>query len=145
VEAPSSFEGTGQRIRNHSQVLEERRGTCLDLACTYAAALEQAGVNPALAVVEGHAFTGYLTEETELPAVVLTDEGAIVTVADSDVFDAVETTALCVREEPVPFDQARGLVRRWWRADLAKVDYLVDVHAAHRRVKPLPSIRIDGG
>ncbi|WP_170163172.1 DUF4011 domain-containing protein [Bogoriella caseilytica] len=145
VEAPSSFEGTGQRVRTHAQVLEERRGTCLDLACTYAAALEQAGIHPVIAVVKGHAFTGYLTEETELPAVALTDESAIVTVADSDVFDAVETTALCVHEEPIAFDQARGLVRRWWRAQLSEVAYLLDVNAAHRRVKPLPSIRLEAG
>ncbi len=63
VEAPASFEGIGQRIRTHSEVLTERRGTCLDLACTFAAALEQAGIHPVLAVVDGHAFTGYLTDE----------------------------------------------------------------------------------
>src|SRR5690606_6383568 len=34
VEAPSSFEGTGQRIRTHAEVLGGRRGNCLDLACT---------------------------------------------------------------------------------------------------------------
>lgn len=145
VQAPASFEDTGQRIRTHAQVLDEGRGNCLDLACTYAAALEQAGLHPVIAIVEGHAFTGYLTAKTELPAVALTAQGGIATVADSDVFDAVETSALCVREEPIPFDQARGLVRRWWRADLDKVAYLLDVHAAHRSVKPMPSIRLEGG
>src|SRR5690606_32834334 len=122
VEAPSSFEGTGQRIRTHAEVLGGRRGNCLDLACTFAAALEQAGVHPVLAVVEGHAFAGYLTEETELPAVALTERAAVVTVTDADVFDAVETAAVCARETPVTFDEARGLVRRWWRADIEKVD-----------------------
>lgn len=145
VEAPSSFEGTGQRIRTHAEVLGGRRGNCLDLACTFAAALEQAGVHPVLAVVEGHAFAGYLTEETELPAVALTERAAVVTVTDADVFDAVETAAVCARETPVTFDEARGLVRRWWRADIEKVDYLLDVSAAHRRVRPLPSIRVEGG
>lgn len=144
VEAPSSFEGTGQRIRTHSEVLEERRGTCLDLACTYAAALEQAGVHPVLTVAQGHAFTGYLTDETELPTVAVTERGAIITIADSDVFDAVELTAVCLRSEPVSFDEARGDVRRWWRTDLSKIEYLLDVHAAHRRVQPLPSIRVEG-
>ncbi|MHA7618118.1 DUF4011 domain-containing protein [Cellulosimicrobium cellulans] len=145
VEAPSSFEGTGQRIRTHAQVLEERRGTCLDLACTFAAALEQAGVHPVLALVDGHAFAGYLTDDSELPSVTVSEPSGIVTVADSDLFDAVETTLLCARDEPVSFDDARGAVRHWWREDLAKVESLLDVHAAHRRVKPLPSIRTEGG
>ncbi|MFD6176394.1 MULTISPECIES: DUF3320 domain-containing protein [unclassified Isoptericola] len=145
VEAPSSFEGTGQRIRTHAAVLEERRGTCLDLACTYAAALEQAGLHPVLVVVDGHAFTGYLTEESELPSVTVTEPAAIVTVADSDLFDAVETTAVCASEAPRGFDEARGAVRHWWRADLDQVSHLFDVHAAHRYVRPLPAIRTEGG
>src|SRR5699024_8636345 len=77
VQPPASFEGTGQRIRTHNQVLNEQRATCLDLACTYAAALEQAGLHPVLVLTEGHAFTGYLTEEAELPTLAVTQRGAI--------------------------------------------------------------------
>ncbi|MEK8226457.1 hypothetical protein NKG05_10855 [Oerskovia sp. M15] len=54
-------------------MLDERWGTCLDLACTYAAALEQAGVHPILAMVEGHAFAGFLTEDSQLPTIAVDD------------------------------------------------------------------------
>src|SRR5699024_9768748 len=88
---------------------------------------------------------GYLTEETELPTLAVTQQGAIATIADSDMFDAVETTAVCDGPQRVSFDQARGRVRRWWRADLGKVDYLLDLRAAHRLVRPMPSIRMEDG
>lgn len=144
VEPPASFEGTGQRVRSHAQVLDERWGTCLDLACTYAAALEQAGVRPILALVEGHAFAGFLTEDSQLPTIAVVDLGIVTTIADSSLFDAVETTALCSGESTTSFDEARGHVRRWWTADLDELRFLLDVHAAHRRVKPLPTIRKEG-
>ena len=143
VEPPASFEGTGQRIRSHSQVLAEGLGTCLDLACLYAAALEQAGVHPVLTVFEGHAFTGYLTEDEQLPAVVVLDQPTAMTIADSDFFDAVETTVLC-RPQP-SFDDARDATSRWWSSDMGKLRFLLDVHAAHHRVRPLPTIRTDDG
>lgn len=145
IQAPSSFEGTGQRIRTHREVLEERRGNCLDLACTYAAALEQAGIHSVIAVVEGHAFAGYLTDEVELPAVAITEKPAIVTIADSDLFDAVETTAVCAGDQALNFDQARGQARHWWHRNLNQVEYLLDVHAAHMHVKPLPTIQLTDG
>ncbi|MFD6166345.1 DUF4011 domain-containing protein [Oerskovia sp. NPDC060287] len=144
VEPPASFEGTGQRVRSHAQVLDERWGTCLDLACTYAAALEQAGVHPILALVEGHAFAGFLTEDSQLPTIAVVDLGIVTTIADSSLFDAVETTALCSGESTTSFDEARGHVRRWWSAGLDELRFLLDVHAAHRRVKPLPTIRTEG-
>ena len=143
VEPPASFEGTGQRIRSHSQVLSEGLGTCLDLACLYAAALEQAGVHPVLAVFEGHAFTGYLTEDEQLPAVVVLDQPTAMTIADSDFFDAVETTVLC-RPQP-SFEDARDATSHWWSADVGQLRFLLDVHAAHHRVRPLPTIRTDDG
>ena len=144
VEPPPSFEGTGQRIRSHREVLSERRGTCLDLACTYAAALEFAGLHPVIVMCEGHAFAGYLTDDTQLNTVALSSNAAIRTVADSDLFDALETTGLTEGNQ-IDFDEARGRVRHWWSFDIEKVRYLLDVSRAHRLVRPLPSIRVENG
>jgi DNA polymerase III delta prime subunit len=145
VEAPPSFEGTGQRIRSHGQVLDDRYGTCLDLSVLYAAVLEAAGLHPVIVVTQGHAFAGYLTEDAQLPDVGVTQPGAISTVMDSDLFEAVETTAVCAGDEPAGFDAARGHARRWRTTHLHEIDYLLDVHAAHRIVKPLPNLRLEGG
>ena len=58
VNPPASFEAQGQRIRLPDRILEARLATCLDLAVLTAACLEQAGLNPLLVVVQGHAFVG---------------------------------------------------------------------------------------
>ena len=144
VEPPASFEGTGQRIRSHGQVLSDGAGTCIDLACLYAAVLENVGLHPVLAVFEGHAFAGYLTEDEQLPSVVVIDQGTALTIADSDFFDSVELTSVC-GETATGFAYARQLTARWWSTDIAQLRFLLDVSAAHRRVKPLPTVRDVGG
>lgn len=145
VEEPASFESTGQRIRSHADVLEQHRGTCIDLACTYAAALEQAGIRPAIFVLRTHALVGYFTEDEQLPSPVLHEQGVIRTLVDSDVFEVVETTALCSSEHRTDFDHARGIARTSLRSAPEEIAHVVDISAAHRRVKPLPSMRWEGG
>jgi hypothetical protein len=59
---PSYGQGT-QRLRTPSQLLAERRGTCIDLALLLAACLEYVGISPVLFLLSGHAFAGYWRSE----------------------------------------------------------------------------------
>lgn len=59
---PSYGQGT-QRLRTPSQLLAERRGTCIDLALLLAACLEYIGIWPVLFLLSGHAFAGYWRSE----------------------------------------------------------------------------------
>lgn len=62
---PASYEIIGQRIRLPHKVLEQKMGTCLDLAVLYAACLEAVGLHPLLFFMTGHAFCGcWLENET---------------------------------------------------------------------------------
>lgn len=62
---PASYEVIGQRIRLPHKVLEQKMGTCLDLAVLYAACLEAVGLHPLLFFMTGHAFCGcWLENET---------------------------------------------------------------------------------
>lgn len=62
---PASFEYIGQKIRLANTVLEQKQGTCLDLAVLYASCLEAVGLNPIIIFIDGHAFCGcHLEEET---------------------------------------------------------------------------------
>jgi len=140
IEPPASFEGAGQKIRPPREVLLDRWGTCLDLTCTLAAAFEAAGLNPVIIACEGHAFTGVLLEDSQLAEVAVREPNQIVTLAESGLLVAVETTALTASAEPHTFEQARAATRRWFTRDLARVEYALDVRAAHRRVRPLPTI-----
>ena len=62
-EMPAGGErGWGQLVRPLDQILEERQGNCIELACAFASCLEQAGITPVIFFVHGHAFGGFFTE-----------------------------------------------------------------------------------
>jgi len=50
-----------QRVRTPSQIKEENCATCLDSAVLMASCIAQAGLEPVVFVVYGHAFAGYFT------------------------------------------------------------------------------------
>lgn len=60
---PASFERLGQRVRMPYSVLEQKGGTCLDLALLMASCLEAVGLNPLVILIKGHAFCGCWLEE----------------------------------------------------------------------------------
>jgi hypothetical protein len=139
INPPASFEDTGQKIRTPEQVLEDRLGTCLDLACTYAACLEQAGLNPVLCLIKGHAYAGVLTDGDIIfrnPS--LTVANAAVNLQDTGVLVPVETVSF-TEGTNIPFDAAVEVGRsRWQDPDAFRA--VVDVRAARRAgVRPLPS------
>lgn len=63
INPPPSYGQATQRLRTPSQLLAERRGTCIDLALLMAAALEYVGISPVLFLLAGHAFAGYWRSE----------------------------------------------------------------------------------
>lgn len=73
---PASFEGA-QRVRLPSDVLQEKGGTCLDLAVLYCACLESVGLSPMLIFTDGHAFAGCHLEEETFPECVVYDFSAL--------------------------------------------------------------------
>jgi hypothetical protein len=56
---PPSFKAKGQRLRSPSETIKGRRGTCIDLALLFAAALEYVEIYPVLFTFGGHAIAGY--------------------------------------------------------------------------------------
>src|SRR4051812_15935929 len=136
INPPASFEGTGQKIRPSHEVLVERWGTCLDLATTYAAALEHAGLHPVLVVCDGHAFAGHLLEEQQLPELVVRDPRVILNYVESGLLIPVETTSLRAGDQSAPFRDAIDATREagFWSHRSDDVLCLIDVVAAHRSV-----------
>ncbi len=70
---PTSFERDGQKIRLPSQILEGGVATCLDTTMLFAAAMEKAGLNPIIAMPEGHALVGVWLQPEELSTIVVED------------------------------------------------------------------------
>lgn len=141
VNPPASFESIGQKLRPIDRVLEEKQGTCIDLACAYAACLEQAGLFPVIFRVSGHAFAGYLTRETELNSSVIFEWPAIQSLIDSGLIVGVETVGI---PEKMSFASARQSIDRYLNP--AAMFSVLDVARAHREgVRPIPArIQRDG-
>lgn len=144
INPPPSYEGTGQKIRAHREVLDDRWGTCLDLTCAYAAALEAAGLNPVTVMCDGHAFAGVLVDDMQLPEVALTDPNTIVNLIDSRMLVTVETTAIATGPNSLDFADAQRATSPWFTHRLGQIENLLDVRRAHRRVRPMPSVSTDG-
>lgn len=73
---PASFERDGQKIRLPGHILATRLATCLDSTMLFASALEQAGLNPIVALPQGHAVAGVWLQPEELATIVI-DEAEI--------------------------------------------------------------------
>lgn len=59
INPPPAYSESDQRLRTPSDVLAERRGTCIDLALLLASCLEFVEIYPVIFLLEGHAFPGY--------------------------------------------------------------------------------------
>jgi len=135
---PASFEQTGQKIRTPSQILDGRLATCLDTALLFAAALEQASLNPLLILNEGHAFVGLWLQPIEFAALVTDEAAALRRRLDLDDLVVFETT-LATQNAPASFSQAMAAARRQIAEDAdSNFEMAIDVRRARmQRIRPL--------
>lgn len=65
INPPPSFSAESQRLRTPSNVVDGRRGTCIDLTLLLASCLEYIDIYPVVFLLKDHAFPGYWrTEES---------------------------------------------------------------------------------
>ncbi|MCC2314204.1 DUF4011 domain-containing protein [Cellulomonas xiejunii] len=140
AEPPASWGDVGQKVRTPAEVLEGRLGTCLDTTVTYAAALEQAGINPTLWLFAGHVVVGYWRQDTTLGMVATSEVADLVNLVDLGLVGLVETTVLTGGVESQPFEVARRGGRSKLARDLADAVGVTDVRQARLAgIFPLPS------
>ena len=142
----------GQKIRTAQEILEEKVGTCLDTAVLFASCLEQAGLEPVLAVVPGHAFVGYWTARSKTersnlalifdPLAPISDAGNLI---DIDFVKLFETTLVCTGSTTT-FEQAcaagKGSLERAKAFGVNQAEsFLVNVVSARYRegFDPMPA------
>lgn len=136
---PISFEEIGQRIRLCHSVLEQRMGTCIDLALAYASLLESMGLNPLIVFCRNHAFAGFWLEDETFPDAVL-DDASVLTKRVADGVNrivVVECTGLTVGG--ASFDKACSMAASHLAGD--DFELVVDVRRARlSKVRPLPVV-----
>lgn len=102
---PSSFEVDGQKIRLPSQIEEAKVATCLDTTLLFSAAFEQAGLNPLLVLVEGHALVGLWLQPEDLASMVVDEAEVLRQRIPLKELILIETTA-STSHPVVPFSNA---------------------------------------
>lgn len=108
---PASFERSGQKVRTPRAIFDGRIATCLDTALLFAAALEQARLNPLIVLTEGHAFVGCWLQPQEFAQLVTDEAGIVRTRMDLNELLLFETT-LVADHPPARFSQAVDEGRR---------------------------------
>lgn len=140
---PASYESIGQRIRLPHIVLEQKQGTCLDLAVTYASCLEAAGLFPLLVFIKGHAFCGCWLEEQTFADCAVDDISALEKriVSGSEELLLVECTDFTAGQN-VDFDRALKHGKDHL-INAEEFDYVIDVQRSRGSgIHPIP-IRLD--
>lgn len=136
---PASFEQQGQKVRNPSQILDAKLGTCLDLSLFAASCLEQCGLNPLLIITKGHAFVGCWLSSGSFSTVIVDDVTALRKRLDLQEIVVFETTLLTKHDSRASFQQACDHGSRNVREDVTS-DFicLVDITRARmQRIRPL--------
>lgn len=102
---PASFEHNGQKIRLPSQIVEDRVATCLDTTMFFVSVLEQAGLNPIVALPQGHAVAGVWLQPEELASIVIDEAEPLRKRIDLKELVLIETTFVTSSPAP-PFSKA---------------------------------------
>ncbi|WP_031256512.1 DUF3320 domain-containing protein [Mesorhizobium sp. L48C026A00] len=97
AEPPASFESRGQKVRRPTTIAEERLATCLDTSLLFAAALEAAGLHPAVLMFDGHAAAGVWLAKCTFANAVEQDQMEVRKALASREFIAFETTGVTHR------------------------------------------------
>jgi len=135
---PTSFERDGQKIRLPGQILDGGVGTCLDTTLLFAAALEQAGLNPVIALPEGHAVVGVWLQPEDLTAIVIDEAETLRKREQLQELIFIETTAV-THHPAVSFTQATQAASRTLAPENdASFCAAVDIRRARaHRISPL--------
>lgn len=97
---PASFERDGQKIRLPGTIRDGLVGTCLDTTMLFAAAFEQAGLNPVVVMPEGHALVGVWLQPEELSSIVSDDPETLRKRVQLQELLLIETTHVTSRPAP---------------------------------------------
>jgi very-short-patch-repair endonuclease len=141
AEPPASFGRHGQKIRLPSMIEEQGLATCLDTALLFAAAIEQAGLNPVVVFTEDHALTGAWLQPQSLRTLTVEDPIEIRKAIDQNELVLFETT-MVTGGHAMPFSRALAEGRRQvLEANENAFVYAIDIKQARGRdIQPLSSL-----
>jgi very-short-patch-repair endonuclease len=102
---PTSFEKVGQKVRRVGTVLGDGLATCLDSTLLFASGLEAIGLNPVIAMTNGHCFAGLWVVSKNFTRLVEPDCGEVRKAIAARELIVFETTVVTHRP-PLAFPKA---------------------------------------
>lgn len=141
---PASFTSVGQIVRNPQDVLEQKMGTCIEMAVLYCALAEACGLNPFLVIIKGHAFAGTWLSDFLFDENIIVDESEIqkrlaAGINDIEVFECTYMNEGHGKD----FEQAVKMGRENVSKDF---DMVVDIRRSHYfGLRPMPVRLVENG
>jgi hypothetical protein len=144
INPPASFEETGQKIRTPEHMLDRKLGTCMDTTALLAACFEQAGLRPAVVLVEGHAFPGVWLVDKSFDDIVIGHASILLNRIRLGEFLVLESTGIA-KTPPLSFKIAREQAKAHLQTE-ACFHFAVDIKAARKiGIRPLSITEEIGG
>lgn len=137
-------DGLAHQVRRPADVVASGSATDIEVAALYAAAIERAGLNPVLVVGRRLAMAGVMVSDSQLPLVAIDDGPTLQNFVESTILWPVDTGA-ALGTGSADLKHAVDAARDWMRTHTREIDFILDVRRAHRRVRPLPVLRVVDG
>ena len=143
VSPPPGFARNGQRVRLPADISTSGMTACLDSSLLFASCLELMGLNPVIALTEGHAFVGVWLIDDCFPLLTCDDPMDLRKRVDSRDMVLFEST-LATNDSPVTFEETKAAARELISEDKEKdFVFVLDVSQARaRKIKPLSTIEV---
>lgn len=143
VSPPPGFARNGQRVRLPADISTSGMTACLDSSLLFASCLELMGLNPVIALTEGHAFVGVWLIDDCFPLLTCDDPMDLRKRVDSRDMVLFEST-LITNDSPVTFEETKAAARELINEDKEKdFVFVLDVSQARaKKIKPLSTIEV---
>ena len=122
INPPPVFSDYSQRLRTPSDVVDGKRGTCIDLALLVASCLEYVEIYPVIFLLSDHAFPGYWRDEAYFDSFV----------------EALAETDGSSPDGSAPRVQRAGQRHSWYLERVHFTEILAEIHAG--RLVPLETV-----
>lgn len=143
VSPPPGFARNGQRVRLSTDISTSGMAACLDSSLLFASCLELMGLNPVIALTEGHAFVGVWLIDDCFSLLTCDDPMDLRKRVDARDILLFEST-LVTNDAPVTFEEAKAFARELISDDKEEdFVFVIDVNQARaRKIKPLSTTEI---
>ena len=135
------FDENRQIISTPSDILRQKLGNCLDLTLLFASCLEEAGLNPLVVVIDGHAFTACWLVDKDFDEIATEDGVKLRKVDDIGEIICLESTLVCGSNAASPAAAHKAGLEHLRDGADKKFRFAIDVHRARRNgIRPIPNL-----